>query len=270
MPSLKLDSADLRKIFKNSITVKDISSKFVYKDGDEKVKFIKNVLVSNDYDVMGIKSGSTSGYILINDLTSNIGKIIKYIRHFEPSELISETTPLVDIFQLLKEKERIFVLSKNKIDRIVTRSDLQKAPVRMLIFGFISILEMYFLSIIKKSYQNEFWIQYLNKNRVVAAKKVYSLRKEKNEALELIDCIQFSDKRVILLNNKALLEHIGFKSKTSFDKFIKKVEKIRNKIAHSHMVDTGTSWSEVIDVTIKVDWIIEKLEKGGLGNVELD
>ncbi|MBC8213094.1 MAG: hypothetical protein H8E71_00415 [Candidatus Marinimicrobia bacterium] len=260
MPSLKLDSADLRKIFKNSITVKDISSKFAYKDGDEKVKFIKNVLITNDYDVMGIKSGSTSGYILINDLTSNIGKIIKYIRHFEPSELISETTPLVDIFQLLKEKERIFVLSKNKIDRIVTRSDLQKAPVRMLIFGFISILEMYFLSIIKKSYQNESWIQYLTEKRVENAKIVHSLRKEKNEALELVDCIQISDKRDLLLNNKALLEHIGFNSKTSFDKFMKKVEKIRDKIAHSHMIDSGMSWRDVIDTTIRIDWIIEKLE----------
>jgi len=261
MTSLKLDSADLRKIFKNSITVKDISSQFVYKDGDKSVNFIKELLISCDYDVIGINSGDSSGYVLINDLKSNNGKIFKYVKHFEPSELISETTPLVDIFQLLKEKERIFILSKNKIDRIVTRSDLQKAPVRMLIFGFISILEMYFLSIIKESYENDSWVGYLNSKRVESAKSVYRLRKEKNEALELIDCIQFSDKRVLLLNNKPLLEHIGFKSKTSFDKFIKKVEKIRNKIAHSHMVDTGTSWSEVIDITIKVDWIIERLEK---------
>ena len=149
MQSLKLDSADLRKIFKNSITVKDISSRFIYQNGDKTVKFIKNILITNDYDVMGIQSGDSTGYVIINDLISINGKISKYIKHFEPSDLISETTPLIDIFQLLKEKERIFVLSKNKIDRIVTRSDLQKAPVRMLIFGFISILEMYFLSIIK-------------------------------------------------------------------------------------------------------------------------
>jgi len=260
MTNLKLDSADLRKIFKNSITVKDISSQFVYQNGDKSIKFIIEHLISNDYDVIGIKSGGSSGYVLINDLKSNNSKIKEYLRHFEPSELISETTPLIDIFQLLKEKERIFVLSKNKIDRIVTRSDLQKAPVRMLIFGFISILEMYFLSIIKKSFQNNLWIRHLNKNRVETAKKIYGLRKEKNEALELIDCIQFSDKRVLLMSNKALLDHLGFNSKTSFDNFVKKVEKIRNKIAHAHMIESGTSWREVIDVTIRVDSLIVKLE----------
>jgi len=261
MPSLKLDSADLRKVFKNSITVKDISSRFVYKDGDNKVKFIKELLISSDYDVIGIKSSDSSGYVLINDLKSNNGDIIKYVKHFEPSELISETTPLIDIFQLLKKKERIFVLSKNKIDRIVTRSDLQKAPVRMLIFGFISILEMYFLSIIKESYENDSWVEYLNSKRVENAKSVYKLRKEKNEALELIDCIQFCDKRVLLLNNKTLLAQIGFNSKTTFETFLKKTEKIRNEIAHSQMIDSEMSWREVIDVTIKIDRIIEELEE---------
>jgi len=49
MSSLKLDSADLRKIFKNSITVKDISSQFVYQNGDKSIKFIIEHLISNDY-----------------------------------------------------------------------------------------------------------------------------------------------------------------------------------------------------------------------------
>ena len=38
------------------------------------------------------------------------------------------------------------------------------------------------------------------------------------------------------------------------------VEKIRNKIAHAHMIESGTSWREVIDVTIRVDSLIVKLE----------
>jgi hypothetical protein len=49
MTNLKLDSADLRKIFKNSITVKDISSQFVYQNGDKSIKFIIEHLISNDY-----------------------------------------------------------------------------------------------------------------------------------------------------------------------------------------------------------------------------
>ncbi len=256
--NLQLDAADLRKIFEHSITVKDISSKFSYCSGDDDSIKIKIKMEKSDFDVMGVQNGESSGYVFRYDLKT--GSISDFMKQFQPSELISETTPLIDLFPILKDRERLFVLCKNKIERIVTRSDLQKAPVRMLIFGFISILEMHLLQIIKQIYPNESWVNQLGEKRVKEAKKIYELRKAKNEALDLVDCIQLADKRDLLINNVNTLKKIGFSSKPSAEKFLIKVEGLRNKLAHAQDIDSGSSWPEIIELTINVESLIQELE----------
>ena len=44
--NLKLDAADLRKIFEHSITVQDISSKFIYHTGVEDSLKVKKEMMS--------------------------------------------------------------------------------------------------------------------------------------------------------------------------------------------------------------------------------
>jgi len=258
MKNLQLDATDLRKIFEHSITVKDISSKFSYYPGSENSKKLKIIMEKPDFDVMGVQNGERSGYVFREDLKA--GSISGVMKQFQPSELISETTPLIDLFPILKDRDRVFVLSKNKINRIVNRSDLQKAPVRMLIFGFVSILEMHLLQIIKQIYPDGSWKNFLKRNRINEAKKTYDLRHAKNEALDLIDCIQLADKRDLLINNVDILKKIGFNSKTSAEKFLKKVEGLRNKLAHAQEIDSGSSWPEIIELTVKVESIIKKIE----------
>lgn len=258
MKNLQLDATDLRKIFEHSITVKDISSKFSYYPGSENSKKLKIIMEKSDFDVMGVQNGERSGYVFREDLKA--GSISGSMKQFQPSELISETTPLIDLFPILKDRNRVFVLSKNKIDRIVNRSDLQKAPVRMLIFGFISILEMHLLQIIKQIYPDGSWESILHKNRITAAQKIYELRKNNNEALDLVDCIQLSDKRDLLIKNMDILKTIGFKEEISAKEFLIEVELLRNKLAHAQEIDSGSSWPDIIDLTVKVESIIKKIE----------
>jgi len=256
MKNLQLEAADLRKIFEHSISVRDISSEFIYHSGKDIDINANKEIDENNFDVVGIRKNGISGYLTRSEIKS--GKSID-LKPFQPEELISETTPLIDLFPLLKEKERVFVLTKNKIDRIVTRYDIQKAPVRMLIFGFISILEMHFLRIIKEKYPMDSWQQYLNKNRIKYANKLYSERKARNEELDLVDYIQLADKRDLLMGNKKILEKIGY-NKKDFNKFLKKVEILRNKLAHSHELEQGSSWPDIINLTIDIEILIKKLE----------
>ena len=215
-------------------------------------------MTRSDFDVIGIHNEDITGYVDISDLKT--GYVSDYMRHFIPGELISETTPLIDLMPILKDRERIFVLCKNRIDRIVTRSDLQKAPVRMLIFGFISIMEMHLLQIIKDVYPNNTWEKQLHQNRIESAKKIFNQRKNNNEALDLVDCIQFSDKRDLLMRKNEIWSDMGFTSKTAFRKFFTNAEQLRNKLAHAQEIDTGSSWPEIIGLVIHVELLIQKLE----------
>ena len=259
MENLQIEAADLRKIFEHSITVRDISSIFIYHSGDNIIQSVKIEMEKNNFDTAGVEKDGITGYVVRTELETR-KSLDTIIRQFQPNELISETTPLIDLFPILKVRERVFVLTKNKIDRIVTRYDLQKAPVRMLIFGFISILEMHLLRIIKGIYPADSWQRLLNNNRIRLAKKLYSERKARNEELDLVDYIQLADKRDLLLENMAVLKKVGFKSKKPFKMFFKKVEVLRNKLAHSQELVKGSSWPDIIDLTIDVEKLIRQME----------
>ena len=58
-------------------------------------------------------------------------------------------TPLVDVVSGLNRHPRLFVSVFGRVGGILTRSDLQKAPVRMWLFGMVTILEVGFVQLIE-------------------------------------------------------------------------------------------------------------------------
>src|SRR5699024_4802931 len=103
-----------------------------------------------------------------------------------------------------KETNRLFILEGNQITRLTTSADLQKTPVQLFLFGLVSLVEMYLLEIIKISLPNNTWRPYIKKKRLIQAEEMYKKRKEQNEAIELVDCIQLCDKHELVLNDTRL------------------------------------------------------------------
>ncbi len=50
----------------------------------------------------------------------------------------------------MKNRDHLFVLDGARLESIVTSADLQKPPVRMLLFGLVSLLDMFLLALVRK------------------------------------------------------------------------------------------------------------------------
>jgi len=73
-------------------------------------------------------------------------------RWIEPTEIVSSTTPLIDLLPIMKNRDHLFVLDGARLESIVTSADLQKPPVRMLLFGLVSLFDIFLLAFVEEAF----------------------------------------------------------------------------------------------------------------------
>ncbi|MEA5531421.1 CBS domain-containing protein [Dolichospermum sp. UHCC 0684] len=250
MKQLKSRSQDLRGLFEKSITIEYVAEPLKAVSVDADVKEVLHWMQLQDFDVVGVETENIiSGYVERSHLIQcQAGKCSDYQQIFHPQELIAISTPLMKLLPILAQKPRLFVLDSNKVSGIITYGDLQKAPVRMLLFSFITLLEMNLLRLVRLYYPQDSWQQFLKPDRLEAAQKLWRESRERNEATDLLDYLQFCDKRELILNQSELLPQLGLNSKRSGEKFLKSAERLRNRLAHAQNLVSGSSWQELISL----------------------
>lgn len=223
---------NLQKIYSENLLAPLISEEIYTCLYQDKAEDVKKKMVELDFDFIGVeKEGIVIGYIKKDELRE--GYISQFVHNFDLSDLISESTSLIDLLKIMKNTNPIFVLEMNRVKKIITKSDLQKQPIRMLVFGLISLLEMFLLDLINQEYQDESWKDHLTDERLQKAIDLYNIRKERNEGIGLIDCLQLSDKGRIIKHSPELRKLLNFNSKTKLNKFFDGIEELRNNTAHS-------------------------------------
>ena len=257
---LKSNYLDLRGLFR-SMSVEHVLEELKCCRADDDAANIRDHMGEDnlDFDVMGLEDkGKVYGYVERESLGS--GPCRNYQKTFHPSELISKSTPLTDLFPLLRNAPRMFVLDGNRVMGIVTRGDLQKAPVRMLLFGFITLIEMNLLRLIRTRHPNDSWITSLSDNRVNKARELHANRKAKNEALDLAECLQLCDKSKLILRIPVVQHRIESEFGKSGDRFLASLEKLRDKLAHAQDIVLGTTWVEIADLAMDIIQLLQLVE----------
>ncbi len=146
----------------------------------------------------------------------------------------SDATPLPSVLTVLKKRAHIFVLVGTEVRGIITRADFNKPPVRVYLFGLLSLLEMHLGFWIRVVYQDS-WQTVLPAKRLVAAKKRQADRQRGRwQNVSLMECLQFCDKRDLVLARQDLCEKLRLGSKTKASNQLRCAEDLRNLLAHSH------------------------------------
>ncbi|WP_445486849.1 hypothetical protein [Niallia sp. 03133] len=247
MKSVKKSLDTLREIYSNNLSVALIAEELLACAPEDNAISIKLHLEKLDFDFYGVeRQGKIIGYIIQSELRD--GLISDYMHPFKMEEIVSDSTSLIEVLEILRDKHPVFVLERNQIKKLITVADLQKQPIRMLVFGLISMLEMNLVELIKQNYAHEQWKACLNENRIQKAIEIFRMRKNKNEGLGLIDCLQLSDKGEIILKTPSLLDMLGFRSKTEVKQFFKAIEELRNNTAHSqeYVYEDFTDFLDII------------------------
>lgn len=246
--------SDLRKLFETSITADAIQEPLRYCIYGEPALSVKAELVRFDFDIAGIRASKDQPTLeFVRTASLRNGNCEEVAKPIKAVDIISESTPLIDVLSGLKERTYFFVQNGMHISGIITRADLQKPPIRILIFGMISLFEMHLNYLIRRYYPNETWRTVLKQKRISNAETILKRRKERNEVIDLTDCLQFADKRGLIVVSPKIRTHLGFKSEKEASELLESIEEIRDKIGHSQDMVPGTTWEKLITILRKVE-----------------
>ena len=168
------------------------------------------------------------------------------IRPLCDSEVISESTPILDVIEILCSKEQVFVKVKRNITHLVTRSDLDTIPVRIWLYGMISLFEVELKAKIIRELIN--WEDLLPSARLEKAKELYLLKKSKNEEINMLGCTQLVDLGTIIFKS---WEHFqtffpSDLSKNTIRSSFSEINFLRDTLAHGQKLQQ--EWPEIHDL----------------------
>jgi hypothetical protein len=266
MKHLKSSIRDLRQVFDRSVSVRYIAEPFVSFDAQRHASEALAFMGAKDFDIVGVRqNGTVVGYVCRADLRD--GTLEQYVRPFDEQLLLDDWSPMLTVLQLLARFPQVFVVVMGEVSGIIMKGDLQKAPVRMWLFGVLSLLEMQFLRLIRTAYPQDSWKGLISEKRLTTAEQLLQERKHRNEAIDLADCLQFADKRTIVLKSDALRHALGFPSKGKGEELLKALEHLRDELAHAQDIITGR-WPQLVEFAQRAEELLaacETLEPEAIG-----
>lgn len=246
--------AELHALLGGGITAHAVVEPLKSCPADAGAAEMAHVLREKDFDVAGVQSrphGPVIGFVATDELQE--GLVRDHVQPLTVERLASDATPLRSLLSILKGKEHVFVLVGSNVRGIVTRADLNKPPVRVYLFGLISLLEMHLGFWARDAYPNEGWRKKLAPGRLKKAEKLQRDRTSRKQDTTLFECLQFCDKRDLVLARNQLRERLRLGSVEEARTMLGRAENLRNLLAHSQRDLThGSSWEETIDL---VEWV---------------
>ncbi len=222
------------------MSVRYLAEHFVSFDAQRHAPEVRAFMEARDFDIVGVRqNGAVVGYVCQADLREDT--LEQYVRPFDKQLLLDNWRPMLAVLQLLGNFPHVFVVVMGEVAGIIMKGDLQKAPVRMWLFGVLSLLEMQFLRLIRATYPRGAWKELLSRDHLAKAEELFQHRQQRNEAIDLADCLQLADKRTIVLKSDTLRHALGFPSNRKGKDLLETLEQLRDELAHAQDIITGRS-----------------------------
>jgi hypothetical protein len=250
---------NLRRVFREGFAARDIAEPLLSFDASTSAAEILRVMERHDFDVVGVRQeGCVAGYANRSD--QDEVACWEHLRPFDDAHLISDSAPLTDVVLGLAKSPRLFVRVLGAVGGIITMSDLQKPQVRMWLFGMITLIEMRVSRLIDQLCPGDSWKQYVSESRLQKADALLAERRRRNQSLELVDCLQFSDKGQIIARNDAIRNLTRFTSRRQVEEAIKALESLRNNLAHSQDI-LSCDWATIVMLCRDLEGVISGTEQ---------
>lgn len=241
-----------RALFLSSFSVMDVAEPLVSFDEEASSAAVRTFLEGRGWSLVGVRrEGLVDGYAFASDLGS--GRLGEHARRFVPDDLVPSTASLVDTIASLDANGRCFVSILGRPGGIVTFRDLEKPPVRMWLFGMITIFETFLSRRIRAAWPDGSWAELLSASRRARAEQLREERRRRGQPDDLLDCLQLADKASLLTKRTPFLEGMGFASKRQADEAFQRVQALRNGLAHSQSDLVSADWRLVVRLAGSVD-----------------
>ncbi len=222
----------VKRTFTESFTARDIAEPLASFDEGTSSEDVRNFMEAKGVEVVGIRqAGQIAGYVENNSLTN--GACGQFQRPLGEVSVVSDDVPLLRVLSELNRSRFVFVTVLGAVGGIITAADLQKPPVRMWIFGVVTLIEMRFLDLIETHCPEDSWKEYLSDGRLQKAQALVDERSRRNQRVRQLDCLQFSDKGQIVARHEGIRQLTIFSSRRQAEDAIRKLEQLRNNVAHA-------------------------------------
>lgn len=246
-----------RKLFTEGFKAKDIAEPLISFDADRPAAEVKEFMVERKLRVIGLREqGIATGYGLVNELGD--GQCSSYLHPFGDHEIVTDDAPLNEVIATLDKNEYCVVSVLGDVVAIISKTDIQKPPVRMWLFGMIVIIEMFIVRKVEEIFPDKAWIKFLSAGRLEKAYKLREERRRRNQDPRLLDCLQFSDKTQILLQDEAMREDFGWESKKQALTALARLESLRNNLSHSQDILTH-DWDSIVVIAGRFQRILTRV-----------
>lgn len=246
---------DIDNTFLRSLTVRDIAEPLPSFDSETPADQVRAALERHHLQIAGVREdGFIAGYLVIDELGE--GPCAQFCHPIQEAKILSGNAHLSELVVALDQVPYFFVNFLGEISGIVTRADLDDPPVRMWLFGLITLIEMRFLTLITRRFPEDGWQQYLSNNRLEKAAALQQERQRRKQDPQLLACLQFSDKAQIVIRDEQLRQQIGFQYRRQAEQAIKNLEKLRNNLAHAQDI-VSLDWRTIVNLSENLEAVIE-------------
>ena len=219
MPVVSIASLNLKKC-----QISDRVAEVLARPELEKFDYIP---ASDRNRIVGVLHRPEAGQMVNGRDISGEISVREAMQPLDESLLISANASLLSYIENADRSFYRFVAREEEIIGIVTPSDLQKFPVRPLLFCAIALVELLLAEWLRQNYREEDWLAILSeKRRAIIAQRWLDWGSD-NTALDLVSVTEFCDKRDAALNLGA------FASKNAARKKLKDIEWLRHAVMHS-------------------------------------
>ncbi|MBX3415784.1 MAG: hypothetical protein KF708_24075 [Pirellulales bacterium] len=219
-------------LFLNSFTARDLAEPLPSFDEGAPFDLIRAAMTRQQVEVVGIRqSGIVTGWLTSSDVNGGVEETI--IRPFDPGSVIADTASLNEVVHRLTLHPSVFVRVLGEIGGFIQARDFQKAPMRMWLFGLVTITELRVTRLIDEICPDGAWQRYLSPGRLHRANDLREERRRRNQQPTLLDCLQLADKGRIVARDEALRSLTRFPSRRAVEEFVTALQDLRNNLAHA-------------------------------------
>lgn len=245
----------VRRIFAEAFRVADVAEPLASFDESTPAADVGKFLDAANFDVAGVRrAGHVCGFV--ERPLPEAGLCSAAAVPFDNSVILTDSAPLADAVRSLAGAPRVFVTAFGRVAGIVTRADLLKPPVRMWLFGMVTLIELRYARLIERYYPGGTWRELMSVGRLKKAEELLAERRRRHQDPTLLDCLQLSDKGQIVARDERLRRLTIFPSRGKAEEAVKMLEGLRNSLAHAQDI-VSCDWDAIVRLSNHLDRVLK-------------
>lgn len=246
---------NVRRVFREGFAARDLAEPLASFDATTETSSVRQFMEDRPLRVVGIRvNGLVTGYVEQDHVDDR--PLGEQAAPLSDAEIVTTSAPFQDIVLLLNQHRFLIVTALGQPIGVIVREDLQKAPMRMWLFGMVSLFDMKITRILKHHYAGDSWIDQVTESRLEKARQLQAERSRRKQSIDLMDCLQLGDKGQLLAKTTELRENVWNQSRKHIKKVVQQLEKLRNNLAHSQDI-VAENWEAIVRLAETLESLLD-------------